>query len=52
MKREQYRQGRAFCDTVADATDEPTLARMWDSAEALPSLPEIEEPSLWLARTV
>jgi uncharacterized protein (DUF2342 family) len=29
-----------------------TLARMWGSAEALPSLPEIEEPRLWLARTV
>jgi coenzyme F420 biosynthesis associated uncharacterized protein len=51
MKREQYRQGRAFCDLVAEQTDEPTLARMWDSAEALPSLPEIEEPRLWLARS-
>jgi uncharacterized protein (DUF2342 family) len=25
---------------------------MWDSAEALPSLPELDEPRLWLARTV
>jgi hypothetical protein len=24
---------------------------MWDSAEAMPSLPEIEEPRLWLARS-
>ena len=31
---------------------EATLARMWDSAEAMPSLPEIGEPRLWLARTV
>ena len=31
-------------------TDESTLARMWESAEALPSLPELEEPTLWLAR--
>ena len=37
---------------VVDLTDEATLARMWASAEALPSLPEIEEPRLWLARTV
>jgi putative hydrolase len=51
MKREQYRAGRAFCDTVVEQTDEDTLARMWDSAEALPSLPEIEEPRLWLARS-
>jgi putative hydrolase len=52
MKREQYAQGRAFCDAVVDLADEATLARMWDSAEAMPSLPEIEEPRLWLARTV
>ena len=52
MKREQYALGRAFCDTVAEQTDEATLATMWDSAEALPSLPEVEEPRLWLARSV
>jgi putative hydrolase len=52
MKREQYRLGRRFCDAVVHATDEPTLARMWDSGEAMPSLPELEEPTLWLARTV
>jgi putative hydrolase len=52
VKREQYRLGRAFCDAVAEATDEETLGRMWDSPDALPSLPELEEPRLWLARTV
>jgi len=52
VKREQYRLGRAFCDAVVAATDETTLARMWDSAESLPSPPELDEPRLWLARTV
>jgi len=52
MKREQYRTGGAFCEVVVAQTDEATLARMWDSAEALPSLPELDEPRLWLARTV
>jgi putative hydrolase len=52
MKREQYVQGAAFCDAVVELTDEATLTHMWDSAEAMPSLPEIEEPRLWLARTV
>jgi putative hydrolase len=52
MKREQYRLGRAFCDTVAELSDEVTLARMWESPESLPSLPELAEPRLWLARTV
>jgi putative hydrolase len=52
IKREQYEAGHAFCDTVAGETDEKTLARMWDSAESLPSLPEIYEPTLWLSRIV
>jgi len=51
VKREQYRLGRAFCDTVVELTDEATLSRMWSDADALPSLPEIEEPRLWLARS-
>jgi putative hydrolase len=52
MKREQYEKGRAFCASVVEQTDEATLARMWASAEALPSLPELDEPLLWLSRTV
>jgi putative hydrolase len=52
IKREQYEAGRAFCDKVADETDETMLARMWGSAESLPSLPEIYEPTLWLSRIV
>jgi uncharacterized protein (DUF2342 family) len=52
MKREQYGRGRAFCEVVVEQSDEATLARMWESAEAMPSLPELEEPRLWLARTV
>ena len=52
VERSRFRQGRAFCDTVAERTDEPTLARMWRDADSHPSLPEIEEPTLWLARIV
>ncbi|MEO8292855.1 MAG: zinc-dependent metalloprotease, partial [Actinomycetota bacterium] len=52
MKREQYVAGRAFCDRVAELTDEATLGRMWQDAETMPSLPEVEEPRLWLARVV
>ena len=50
MKAEQYRLGERFCSVVADLTGEATLARIWESPEALPSMPELEEPSLWLAR--
>lgn len=52
MKREQYELGRRFCDTVVELSDEATLARIWDSADALPAMVELEEPRLWLARTV
>ena len=37
---------------VMEATDEATLSRMWGSPESLPSMPELEEPTLWLSRTV
>jgi putative hydrolase len=50
--REHVALGRTFCDTVVDLTDEPTLARMWTDAASLPGLAELEEPRLWLARTV
>jgi putative hydrolase len=50
MTDEQHRLGRAFADMVAEQTEEATLARMWGSADSLPSMPELEEPTLWLAR--
>ena len=52
MKREQYRTGRAFCEVVVEQTNEATLARMWETPESMPSLPELDEPRLWLSRTV
>jgi putative hydrolase len=50
--REHAELGRRFCETVVELTDEHTLTRMWASAESLPGLAELEEPRLWLARTV
>jgi putative hydrolase len=50
VKIDQYRLGREFCERVVELTDEETLSRMWDGPEALPSMPELEEPRLWLAR--
>lgn len=47
---EQYALGRSFCDAVAQRVDEALLARMWEAAENLPSMPELEEPTLWLSR--
>jgi coenzyme F420 biosynthesis associated uncharacterized protein len=50
MKQQQYELGRAFCTRVVELTDQATLSKMWESAVSLPSMPELEEPSLWLAR--
>jgi putative hydrolase len=50
--REHVALGRHFCAAVVELTDEATLGRMWASAEALPGLAELEEPRLWLARSV
>jgi putative hydrolase len=50
--REHVELGRRFCATVVELTDEATLTRMWADADALPGLAELEEPRLWLARTV
>ena len=50
--RQHVAVGRTFCDTVVELTDEATLTRMWTDADAMPSWPELEEPRLWLARTV
>jgi putative hydrolase len=50
--RDDVAVGRAFCDTVVELTDETTLTRMWVEVDAVPSWPELEEPRLWLARTV
>ncbi len=44
--------GRAFCDAVVEGAGEAVLASMWREAEAMPSLPELDEPTLWLSRTV
>ena len=52
MKRERYVAGRTFADRVAELADEPTLARIWEGADSMPSAPEIDEPRLWLARIV
>ncbi|HEX2029810.1 MAG TPA: zinc-dependent metalloprotease [Actinomycetota bacterium] len=50
LNLEDERLGRRFCDRVSELTDERTLARMWEAPEALPSMPELEEPTLWLSR--
>lgn len=50
MKLRQYEIGKAFCDAVVAEAGVEGLNRVWDSPEALPTLPELERPQDWLAR--
>jgi uncharacterized protein (DUF2342 family) len=49
-KMRQYAEGERFVETV-EATGGPTLlARVWEGPEWLPTLEEIRDPALWVAR--
>ncbi|HEY3759005.1 MAG TPA: zinc-dependent metalloprotease [Solirubrobacteraceae bacterium] len=57
LKLRQYEEGRRFCDAIVAAGErEETgggrllLARVWRSAEDLPTPAELAAPELWLAR--
>ena len=50
LKLRQYRVGKSFCDTVVAEAGIEGLNRAWRESEALPTLPELEQPRAWLAR--
>ena len=50
MKMRQYRQGKAFCDSVAAEGGTALLNRVWESPEALPTAAELDRPERWIAR--
>jgi coenzyme F420 biosynthesis associated uncharacterized protein len=50
FKMRQYELGKRFCDAVADDGGMHALNRVWDSPEALPTLPELSQPAAWLER--
>jgi coenzyme F420 biosynthesis associated uncharacterized protein len=51
LKLRQYEQGKAFCDGVVERAGIAGLNRVWDAPDALPSIPELDDPAGWLART-
>jgi coenzyme F420 biosynthesis associated uncharacterized protein len=51
LKMRQYQLGKAFCDAVVAEGGIAALNRVWESPDRLPTLPEIEDPKGWLART-
>ena len=51
LKLRQYQLGKQFCDGVVARGGIAALNRAWAGPEALPTLPELEDPLGWLART-
>jgi len=50
IKLEQYRQGERFADAVASRVGMNGLNRVWERAEYMPTLEEIQDPGLWIDR--
>ena len=50
VKMEQYRLGEEFIDRVVRERGHSFARRVWDGAEYLPTMQEIRQPELWLAR--
>lgn len=47
---ESLRTADAFCRAVLEAGGWPALSRIWEDSEALPSVDELADPSVWLSR--
>jgi coenzyme F420 biosynthesis associated uncharacterized protein len=50
LKLEQYRLGEAFIEAVCELRDHYFARRVWDNAEALPTMAELSNPAAWVAR--
>ena len=50
LKMEQYRLGEQFIDRVVRERGHSFARRVWDGADYLPTMTEIRQPELWLAR--
>jgi coenzyme F420 biosynthesis associated uncharacterized protein len=50
LKLRQYQEGRAFCDAVVAQAGVATLHEAWRSPEDAPTVAELRDPGLWLAR--
>lgn len=50
LGRAQYERGEAFVAGVVERAGAEGLARLWLSAEVLPTPAEVDAPGLWLAR--
>jgi coenzyme F420 biosynthesis associated uncharacterized protein len=51
LKMQQYKIGQKFVDAVVEAEGIEFLNKVWDSAERMPTIDEIGNPSAWIERT-
>ncbi len=49
-KMRQYAEGERFVESVEAAGGPPLMARVWEGPEWLPTLEEVRDPALWVAR--
>lgn len=52
LKRRQYEEGVKFCRYVAGVRDIPSLNRVWDNPESLPTAGELADPDAWITRVL
>ncbi len=50
LTQDHYDRGAQFIAGIIDRGGEDVLARLWESADTLPTPAEIDAPGLWLAR--
>ena len=50
MKLEQYRLGETFIDRVVAERGHGLARRVWEGPEQMPTLDEVKQPDLWIAR--
>ncbi|MGH2618451.1 MAG: zinc-dependent metalloprotease, partial [Thermomicrobiales bacterium] len=50
VKLEQYRLGEQFIDAIVRERGHGFARRVWDGPDYLPTMAEIRQPELWLAR--
>jgi putative hydrolase len=50
VKMEQYRLGEQFIDRIVRERGHDMARRVWDGPDSMPTMAEIRQPRLWLAR--
>ncbi len=50
MKLEQYRLGETFIDHVVAKRGHELARRVWEGPDQMPTLDEVKQPDLWIAR--